>query len=106
MGKDAAGAPLPCALRFRGDHPAQAPPAPGDGDDACGAFSPAQYYGSLGSATAALGRVLLTAGSTLSTQALVQENIAHLPDGLVFVADRQVGGKGERAGAGSSIESI
>lgn len=99
MGKDAAGAPLPCTLHFH-DHSQQAPAAAAPA--ACGAFSPAQYYGSLGGATAALGRVLLTAESTLSTQALVQDNIARLPDGLLFVADRQLGGKGEGArGRGS-----
>lgn len=41
-----------------------------------------------------LGRVLFTAAVTASTQVVVQENVARLPDGLVFVADKQLGGKG------------
>jgi hypothetical protein len=43
-----------------------------------------------------LGRVLFTAAVTASTQVVVQENVARLPDGLVFVADKQLGGKGAR----------
>lgn len=58
----------------------------------CGTFSVPRYLAALDSKV--LGRVLLTAAATASTQTVVQENVAKLPDGLVFVADKQLGGKG------------
>ena len=64
------------------------------GGAACGTFAPHQLLGGL--QTAALGRLLFTAASTASTQTVVQDNVRGLPDGLVFVADKQHGGKGER----------
>uniref|UniRef100_A0A1D2AED9 BPL/LPL catalytic domain-containing protein n=1 Tax=Auxenochlorella protothecoides TaxID=3075 RepID=A0A1D2AED9_AUXPR len=44
--------------------------------------------------TRALGRVLLTSRATTSTQSLLQDSLRSLPDGVVFVADKQVQGKG------------
>lgn len=62
-------------------------------DSPCGSgFDAQRYLGAL--QTRVLGRVLLTAGATSSTQVVVQENVARLPDGLLFVADKQYGGKG------------
>ena len=81
----------PAASDDDGQPPVDGHPA-GGCDTACGAFSPQQYLGSL--STSVLGRVLLTAAATASTQVVVQENVAKLPDGLVFVADKQFGGKG------------
>ena len=60
--------------------------------DICGDFNAAEYYLVLESAS--LGRILFTAATTASTQAVIQENAVHLPDGIVFVADKQIGGKG------------
>ena len=60
---------------------------------ACGTFAAQRYMAALD--TRLLGRLLLTAAATASTQVVVQENVAKLPDGLVFVADKQYGGKGE-----------
>lgn len=57
-----------------------------------GAFDPPRYFDALD--TACLGRTLLAAGATASTQAVVQDNVVRLPDGVLFVADRQLGGKG------------
>ncbi|KAL4424720.1 hypothetical protein ABPG77_000063 [Micractinium sp. CCAP 211/92] len=65
----------------------------GSGGNPCGsAFDAQRYLGAL--RTRVLGRVLLTAGATSSTQVIIQENVAKLPDGLLFVADKQFGGKG------------
>lgn len=77
-----------------------------DGADAgsatCGTFSAPTYMAAL--QTRVLGRVLLTAAATPSTQTVVQEGVARLPDGLVFVADRQLGGKGAlELGAGPAV---
>ncbi|KAL4422552.1 hypothetical protein ABPG75_008749 [Micractinium tetrahymenae] len=59
----------------------------------CGStFDAQRFLGAL--QTRVLGRVLLTAGATASTQVVVQENVAKLPDGLLFVADKQFVGKG------------
>jgi hypothetical protein len=58
----------------------------------CGSFSPERFFSLLHTET--LGRVLLTAGEVQSTQAVVQAGLTKLPDGIVFVADRQMGGKG------------
>lgn len=55
-------------------------------------FDAGVYFSSL--ATTSLGRILFTAATTASTQAIIQDNIAKLPDGVLFVADTQVGGKG------------
>lgn len=55
-------------------------------------FSPTLYFDSLKTRT--LGRVLLTTGRTTSTQSLLQDSLRSLPDGVVFVADRQTVGKG------------
>jgi biotin--protein ligase len=68
--------------------------------DRCGSWDPRLYFDALG--TAALGRVLLTAAALPSTQTLVQDNVARLPDGLVVVADRQLGGKGRGGNAWES----
>lgn len=59
---------------------------------ACGTFDARQYMAALN--TQVLGRLLLTAATTASTQVVVQENVAKLPDGLVFLTDKQLGGKG------------
>lgn len=67
----------------------------------CGSFSVQRFIAALQSRV--LGRVLLTAAATPSTQVVVQENVARLPNGLVFVADKQYGGKGVRQGAGLRI---
>jgi hypothetical protein len=58
----------------------------------CGTFDARQYMAALN--TQVLGRLLLTAATTASTQVVVQENVAKLPDGLVFLTDKQLGGKG------------
>jgi biotin--protein ligase len=55
-------------------------------------FKAASYYTFLN--TTRLGRLLLTTNSTASTQSFLQQNVANLPDGVVFVADQQSGGKG------------
>lgn len=55
-------------------------------------FNAASYYSFLN--TRCLGRLLLTATTTASTQSFLQQNVANLPDGVVFVADQQSGGKG------------
>jgi len=68
--------------------------AAGGSSSNCGTFGVQHYMSALD--TRVLGRVLLTAGSTTSTQVLVQENAARLPNGLTFIADKQYGGKGER----------
>lgn len=73
---------------------AGAPPAP-----AAGAFDASCYMAALDSRV--LGRMLLTAAATTSTQVVVQENVGRLPDGLVFVADKQYGGKGAQARRGA-----
>eukprot|EP00887_Chlorella_sp_A99_P000364 scaffold13.g364.t1 len=73
-----------CALQFH--------EAAGADAATCGAFQPRAYFAALRSSV--LGRVLMTAESIGSTQEVVQENAARLPDGLLFVADRQAGGKG------------
>lgn len=78
-----------------GAPPEASAPAEMDYAAACGRFAVRQYMAALDSTT--LGRVLLTAAGTASTQVVVQENVKHLPDGLVFVADKQYGGKGGRA---------
>ena len=59
-------------------------------------FSPTLYFDSLKTRT--LGRVLLTTGRTTSTQSLLQDSLRSLPDGVVFVADRQTVGKGALGG--------
>ena len=59
----------------------------------CGTFDASRYFSS-SLETNILGRTLFTAATTASTQALIQENITKLPNGVLFVADRQVGGKG------------
>lgn len=41
-----------------------------------------------------LGRTLFTASTTPSTQSFLQQNVTKLPNGVVFVADQQSGGKG------------
>lgn len=76
----------PCTLNF------QASSTGGDNTAVCGAFDASQYYSAL--ETSSLGRILFTAATTASTQAVVQDNIANLPDGVVFIADKQIGGKG------------
>jgi biotin---protein ligase len=58
----------------------------------CGSFDPSKYFSSL--ETSILGRTLFTAAATASTQAIIQENISKLPNGVLFVADKQLGGKG------------
>lgn len=84
-----------CSLAF----PPEAGAAAHACGGACGAFDAASFHAAL--TTRVLGRVLLTAAATASTQVVVQENSARLPDGLVFVADKQMGGKGEpSAGCG------
>ncbi len=65
------------------------------GAEPCGTFDCEAYFGSL--ETSSLGRVLFTAGAIASTQTVVQENSRSLPDGLLVVADRQIGGKGKGA---------
>ncbi|KAK9835207.1 hypothetical protein WJX81_005751 [Elliptochloris bilobata] len=50
------------------------------------------YFGAL--QTRALGGVLLAAAELPSTQTLLQDNAALVPDGAVAVANRQVAGKG------------
>ncbi|EFN52509.1 hypothetical protein CHLNCDRAFT_26827 [Chlorella variabilis] len=70
-------------------------PSPAAGSScqpAGGTFAAQRYMAALD--TRLLGRLLLTAAATASTQVVVQENVAKLPDGLVFVADKQYGGKG------------
>ncbi len=62
---------------------------PGPGLDA------GAYFGAL--RTRALGAVLLAAGELPSTQTLLQDNAALVPDGMVAVADRQVSGKGAQS---------
>jgi hypothetical protein len=62
---------------------------PGPGLDA------GAYFGAL--RTRALGAVLLAAGELPSTQTLLQDNAALVPDGTVAVADRQVSGKGAQS---------
>jgi biotin--protein ligase len=60
--------------------------------DMCGVFSPPVYFSTL--ETSILGRTLFTAATTASTQAIIQDNISKLPNGVLFVADKQIGGKG------------
>ena len=70
------------------------------------AFDATAYFAELGdggvensaSTSSPLGRMLLTAAAVSSTQEVVQENAVLLPDGLVFVADRQASGKGGQPG--------
>ncbi|PRW20579.1 biotin-- ligase 2-like [Chlorella sorokiniana] len=82
---------LHCTLLFP-DGTAQLQQGAAGSSSACGTFRPDEFLQAL--ETRVLGRVLLTADTTPSTQVLVQENVTCLPDGLVFVADRQLGGKG------------
>ena len=86
----------PAAAEAAAEAPPEAAAAPAaagvDCSAACGSFAVPQYMAAL--TTASLGRVLLTAAGTASTQVVVQENVKQLPDGLVFVADKQYGGKG------------
>ena len=58
----------------------------------CGSFAPAKYFSTID--TSILGRTLFTAAATPSTQAIIQNNISKLPNGVLFVADKQFGGKG------------
>ncbi|GAB4815272.1 hypothetical protein N2152v2_002318 [Parachlorella kessleri] len=46
--------------------------------------------------TAVLGRLVLAAEAIASTQTVIQDNVATLPDGALCVADKQIGGKGQR----------
>lgn len=57
-------------------------------------FDAGAYFGAL--RTRALGGVLLAARELPSTQTLLQDNAALMPDGAVAVAERQVAGKGAR----------
>lgn len=57
-----------------------------------GAFDVPRYFTSLEAAV--LGRIVLAAEAIISTQTIIQDNVAALPDGTLCVADRQVGGKG------------
>lgn len=83
--------PQHCALAF---------PGAGDPAAACGTFDAARFHGAL--RTRELGHVLLTAAATASTQVAVQETAARLPSGLLFVADKQLGGKGGQAAAAAA----
>lgn len=56
-------------------------------------FEAGTFFGALN--TASLGHVLLSSRRTTSTQVLLQDSLRSLPDGVVFVADRQSIGKGE-----------
>lgn len=56
-------------------------------------FCPRLFFDSL--RTARLGRMLLTSRRTSSTQSVLQDTLRGVPDGLVFVADRQISGKGK-----------
>lgn len=58
----------------------------------CGSFDPSRYFSTL--STRSLGQVLFSTSSTPSTQTVIQENTTKLPDGVVFVADKQYSGKG------------
>jgi biotin--protein ligase len=58
----------------------------------CGSFAPQTYFSTL--ETTVLGRTLFTAATTASTQTVIQDNISKLPNGVLFVADKQIGGKG------------
>ncbi len=55
-------------------------------------FDVARYYGSLD--TTVLGRLVLAADAITSTQTIIQDNVAALPDGTLCIADKQIGGKG------------
>ncbi|KAG7671606.1 putative Biotin--protein ligase 1, chloroplastic [Nannochloris sp. 'desiccata'] len=58
----------------------------------CGSFVPPRYFSTLETST--LGRTLFTAATAASTQAVIQDNISKLPNGVLFVADKQLVGKG------------
>jgi len=58
----------------------------------CGLFAPSRYFSTLETST--LGRTLFTAATAASTQAIIQDNISKLPNGVLFVADKQINGKG------------
>ena len=58
----------------------------------CGSFDPASYFKLL--RTQSMGRTLLSSEETVSTQTALQQNAGSLPAGTLFVADRQIGGKG------------
>lgn len=82
--------PRTCTLDF---HPTETwNSVPQSSTDTCGSFDVQRYFSALETAT--LGRVLFSAGTTPSTQTIIQINVAKLPDGVLFVADRQMGGKG------------
>ena len=55
-------------------------------------FDASAYFGAL--RTQILGQVLLAAEVVPSTQSIVQDNIAALPNGTLCTATRQVAGKG------------
>ena len=55
-------------------------------------FDAATYFGAL--RTRAAGRILLAAEEVASTQTIIQENTAAVPDGTLCTAARQVSGRG------------
>jgi len=68
----------------------------------CGSLDVSHFFSLLKTST--LGHVLFTAAATPSTQSIIQENVAKLPDGVVFVADCQTGGKGRGGNVWESPE--
>lgn len=66
----------------------------------CGSFDPSSYFKLL--RTQAMGRTLLSSEETVSTQTALQRNAGNLPAGILFVSDRQVGGKGRGGNVWSS----
>lgn len=67
-------------------------------------FDHASYFSLLQTRPAGLGRVLVTASETLSTQASLQQRAGKVPHGTVFVSDRQTGGKGRGGNTWASPE--
>lgn len=67
-------------------------------------FDHASYFSLLQTRQGGLGRVLVTASDTLSTQASLQQRAGKVPHGTLFVADRQTGGKGRGGNTWASPE--
>eukprot|EP00889_Picochlorum_renovo_P005432 jgi/Picre1/32462/NNA_007808.t1 len=67
-------------------------------------FDHASYFSLLKTRQAGLGRVLVTASDTLSTQASLQQRAGKVPHGTLFVSDRQTGGKGRGGNTWASPE--